>query len=71
MYLVTASNAKGESVQSVLKTGKEADLLHRMLWNQQDADGLFVWGTVRTTDLEYEKNGGGTLSDTTIRPEVA
>lgn len=50
-YQVEATNAKGNFARVYFNSAKEADLLHKMLWNELDENGMLKWSTVRTTDL--------------------
>ena len=52
-YQVTATNTKGDFVNEVFRTGKEADIRQKQLYNEVDDSGLWKWGTIRTINLQY------------------
>ena len=55
-YQVTATNAKGDFVNEVFYTAKEADIRHKQLYNEVDDRGLWRWGTIRTINLDYSRD---------------
>ena len=55
-FQVTATNAKGDFVNEVFYTGEEADIRHKQLYNEVDDRGLWKWGSIRTINLEYNRD---------------
>ncbi len=55
-YQVSASNAKGDFVNEVFRTGKEADIRHKQLYHEVDDRGLWMWSTIRTINLEKNRD---------------
>lgn len=51
-FLVSASNAKGDSVSLKFELSQAAHVMHKKLWQELDDNGDLKWGTVRTTVLE-------------------
>ena len=56
MFQVSASNAKGDFVLEVFESGEEADIRHNQLYHEIDEKGLYKWGTIRTTNMEYNRD---------------
>ena len=54
-YQVQANNAKGDFVIELFESAKEADVRHKQLYNEVDDRGLWKWGTIRTINLEYNR----------------
>ena len=54
-YQVQANNAKGDFVIELFESAKEADIRHKQLYNEVDDRGLWKWGTIRTINLEYNR----------------
>ena len=54
-YQVQAKNAKGDFVIELFESAKEADIRHKQLYNEVDDRGLWKWGTIRTINLEYNR----------------
>ena len=54
-YQVQANNAKGDFVIELFECAKEADIRHKQLYNEVDDRGLWKWGTIRTINLEYNR----------------
>ena len=52
-YQVQANNAKGDFVIELFESAKEADIRHKQLYNEVDDRGLWMWGTIRTINLDY------------------
>lgn len=50
-FQVSATNAKGDFVNEIFHTAKEADIRHKQLYNEVDDRGLWKWGTIRTINL--------------------
>ena len=55
-WQVSAKNAKGDFVIELFMCGKEADVRHKQLYDETDEQGLYKWGEIRTTNLEYLRN---------------
>lgn len=55
-YQVQASNRKGDFVIELFESAKEADIRHKQLYNEVDDSGLWKWGMIRTTNLEYNRD---------------
>ena len=55
-YQVQANNAKGDFVIELFESAKEADIRHKQLYNEVDDRGLWKWGMIRTTNLEYSRD---------------
>ena len=51
-FMVTASNAKGESVSYKFELSQAAHVMHKKLWREIDDNGNLKWSTVRTTNSE-------------------
>jgi hypothetical protein len=56
MYKVLASNAKGDKVVEFFNDAEKADVRHNQLYNEVDDRGLWKWGTIRTINLEYNRD---------------
>ena len=54
-YQVQANNAKGDFVIELFECAKEADIRHKQLYNEVDDRGLWKWVTIRTINLEYNR----------------
>lgn len=54
-WMVTATNAKGDFFEEYFVEAKEADIRHKQLYNEVDDRGLWKWGTIRTINLEYNR----------------
>lgn len=54
-WQVSASNAKGDFVNEVFVDAKEADIRHKQLYNEVDDRGLWKWGSIRTINLEHNR----------------
>ena len=54
-YQVQANNAKGDFVIELFESAKEADIRHKQLYNEVDDRGLWKCGTIRTINLEYNR----------------
>ena len=54
-WQVQANNAKGDFVIELFECAKEADIRHKQLYNEVDNRGLWKWGTIRTINLEYNR----------------
>jgi len=55
-WMVTATNAKGDFVEEYFVEAKEADIRHKQLYNEVDDRGLWMWGTIRTINLDYNRD---------------
>ena len=55
-YQVQANNAKGDFIIELFESAKEADIRHKQLYNEVDDRGLWKWGTIRTINLEYNRD---------------
>ena len=55
-YQVSASNAKGDFVNEVFHTATEADIRHKQLYYEVDDRGLWMWSTIRTINLEKNRD---------------
>lgn len=51
-WMVTATNAKGDSVVEYFVDAKDADIRHKQLYNEVDDRGLWKWGSIRTTNMD-------------------
>lgn len=51
-WMVTATNAKGDMFEEFFVDAKDADIRHTQLYNEVDVDGLWKWGSIRTTNME-------------------
>jgi hypothetical protein len=54
-WQVSAKNAKGDFVNELFVDAEEADIRHNQLYNEVDDRGLWKWGEIRTTNLEYSR----------------
>lgn len=54
-WQVQANNAKGDFVIEVFVDAKEADIRHKQLYNEVDDRGLWKWGSIRTINLEHNR----------------
>lgn len=54
-YQVSAMNAKGDFVNELFYTAKEADIRHKQLYNEVDDQGLWKWGHIRTINLDWKR----------------
>ena len=54
-WQVQANNAKGDFVIELFECAKEADIRHKQLYNELDDRGLWKWGTIRTINLDYNR----------------
>jgi hypothetical protein len=54
-WMVTASNAKGDMFEEFFVEAEKADVRHTQLYNEVDDRGLWKWGTIRTINLEYNR----------------
>jgi len=50
--MVTATNAKGDMFEEFFVDAKDADIRHKQLYNEVDVDGLWKWGSIRTTNMD-------------------
>jgi len=51
-WMVTATNAKGDMFEEFFVEAKDADIRHKQLYNEVDVDGLWKWGSIRTTNMD-------------------
>ena len=54
-WQVQANNAKCDFVIEVFVDAKEADIRHKQLYNEVDDRGLWKWGSIRTINLEHNR----------------
>lgn len=54
-WQVQANNSKGDFVIEVFVDAKEADIRHKQLYNEVDDRGLWKWGSIRTINLEHNR----------------
>lgn len=54
-WQVSAHNSKGDFVNEVFVTAREADVRHTQLYNEVDDRGLWKWSSIRTINLEHNR----------------
>lgn len=51
-WMVTATNSKGDMFEEYFVEAEKADIRHTQLYNEVDVDGLWKWGSIRTTNMD-------------------